>query len=220
MIEMESKMKTGTCYIFGAGERSSCDILLSADDFVIAADGGFDYLETLGLRADVVLGDFDSVISNDLPSDILRYPAEKDDTDMMLAIKLGLEKGYREFAIFGGLGGRFDHTLANVQALSYLSKKGAVGTLYSDTYAIRVVSDGTISFGKEDSANRVGNICSIFSLSDVSVNVTIHGFKYETEDMTVSNSFPIGVSNEFTGKKAYVHVQKGTVAVFWNLPEQ
>jgi thiamine pyrophosphokinase len=215
---MEKKMKSGICYVFGAGEQSSCDISLSADDLVIAADGGFDYLERLGLRADVVLGDMDSVISHDLPSDVLRYPAEKDDTDMMLAVKLGLEKGYSEFAIYGGLGGRLDHTLANIQALSYLSKKGAIGTLFSDTFAISVVSDGTISFGKEHPANTLGNICSVFSLSDVSVNVSIQGFKYQTEDTTLSNSFPIGVSNEFTGKKAYVHVQKGTVAVYWNLP--
>lgn len=207
-------MKSGICYIFGAGERSNCEISLSADDFVIAADGGFDYLESLGLRADIVLGDFDSVISHDLPSDILRYPKEKDDTDMMLAIKLGLEKGYREFSIWGGLGGRVDHSIANLQALAYLSKKGATGTLFSDTYAIHVVSDGTISFGKEHPANVAGNICSVFSLSDVSVNVTIHGLKYETSDATLSNAFPLGVSNEFTGKKAFVHVQKGTVAVY------
>ena len=101
-------MSTGICYIFGAGERSGGGISLAPDDLVIAADGGFDYLEELGLRADYVLGDFDSVVSYDLPSDSIRYPKEKDDTDMMLAVKLGLEKNYTEFAIYGGLGGRRD----------------------------------------------------------------------------------------------------------------
>ena len=88
-------MENRICYIFGAGERSGCEISLSPEDFVIAADGGFDYLNDLGLRADVVLGDFDSVLSYELPSDSIRFPREKDDTDMMLAVKLGLEKGYR-----------------------------------------------------------------------------------------------------------------------------
>ena len=109
---MDSKI----CYIFGAGEQSSCDIRLSGSDLVIAADGGFDYLKKLGLRADIVLGDFDSLSdSQNLPEDFIRYPKEKDDTDMMIAIKEGLARGYRTFRIYGGLGGRLDHTIANLQ---------------------------------------------------------------------------------------------------------
>ena len=96
-----------TCYIFGAGDFTPCTIDLTSKDLVIAADGGYDYLIRLGLRADVVLGDFDSVTSPDLWDDAicekLTYPPEKDDTDMMLAIKLGLSRGYREFAIYGGM---------------------------------------------------------------------------------------------------------------------
>lgn len=207
------------CYIFGAGERSQCEISLAADDLVIAADGGFDYLNDLGLRADLVIGDFDSVISYDLPSDCIRYPKEKDDTDMMLAIKLGLEKGYREFAIYGGLGGRLDHTLANIQALVYLSQKGGAGTLWSDSCAIRVVTDSTISFNKHDDCNFEGNICSVFSISDICVNVTIQGLKYEISGTNLTYGFPIGVSNEFTGKKVQISVNKGTIAVLWYLPQ-
>ena len=213
---MESKI----CYIFGAGEQTLCNIELSPEDLVIAADGGFDYLLSIGLRADYVIGDFDSVLSYALPSDSIRYPKEKDDTDMMLAVKLGLEKGYHEFIIYGGLGGRLDHTLANIQVLTYLSRNGALGTLYSNDYALRVVTDGTISFGKDAPENTLGNTISIFSLSDVSVNVTLVGFKYEIEDENLTNAFPLGISNEFTGKKAYVNVKKGTVAVLWYLPSR
>lgn len=208
------------CYVFGAGERSACDISLSPEDLVIAADGGFDYLEDLGLRADYVLGDFDSVLSYELPSDCIRYPKEKDDTDMMLAVKLGLEKGYTEFVIYGGLGGRLDHTLANIQVLTYLSRHGAEGTLYTSSYALRVVSDGTISFGKDLPENTPGNLCSVFSLSDTCSSVTIRGLQYETDNITLTNAFPLGISNEFTGKKAYIHVEKGTIAVLWYLPVQ
>ena len=211
-------MSSGICYIFGAGERSDNTISLTPDDLVIAADGGFDYLEELGLRADYVLGDFDSVLSFDLPSDSIRYPKEKDDTDMMLAVKHGLEKGYSEFMIYGGLGGRLDHTLGNIQVLAYLSKNGASGTLYASDHAVRVVSNGTISFGKDLPENVTGNICSVFSLSDKSLSVTIHGLKYETDSITLTNSFPLGISNEFTGKKAYIHVEKGTIAVLWYRP--
>lgn len=211
---MDSKI----CYIFGAGERSSCDIQLSADDLVIAADGGFDYLKEIGLRADIVLGDFDSVANyQDLPGDFIRYPKEKDDTDMMIALKEGLERGYTVFRIYGGLGGRLDHTLANIQALTYLSGNHATGTLYSDDYAISVITDGSISFGKDTPENAAGNICSVFSLSDVSVGVTIQGMKYNLDGVTLTNGFPLGVSNEFTGKKSYIHVEKGTLAVYWGI---
>ena len=210
-------MESEICYIFGAGEQTPCDVSLSPKDLVIAADGGFDYLEKLGLRADIVLGDFDSVLSSELPPDSLRYPPDKDDTDMMLAARLGLKKGYREFIIYGGLGGRLDHTLGNIQVLTYLSRHGAAGTLYGKDHALRVVTDGTIAFGKEHPDNAAGNLCSVFSLSDISVNVTIQGLKYEIEDVSLTNSFPLGISNEFTGKKAYINVKKGTLAVFWQI---
>ena len=184
---------------------------------MIAADAGFDYLNDLGLRADVVLGDFDSVISYDLPSDSLRYPKEKDDTDMMLALKLGLERGYTEFRIYGGSGGRLDHTLANLQALTYLSRRGAQGILWGENYGIQVVTDGTISFSKDLEENEPGTLVSVFSLSDISEDVIIKGLKYEVDNVTLSHDFPLGVSNEFTGKKAFVHVKKGTIAVLWYL---
>lgn len=208
-------MNTGICYIFGAGDRTSCHIELAEEDLVIAADGGFDYLEEIGLRADCVLGDFDSVESYNLPSDCIRYPRKKDDTDMMLAARLGLDKGYTEFRIYGGLGGRLDHTLGNIQVLTYLSRQGAMGTLIGDTYSLRVVTDSVVTFGKDLPENRAGNLCSVFSLSDVSVNVTIQGLEYEVEGTTLTNSFPLGISNEFTGRKGIISVQKGTLAVLW-----
>ncbi len=205
------------CYIFGAGDRSSHTIELSPDDLVIAADGGFDYLEEIGLRADIVLGDFDSVVSYDLPSDAIRYPKDKDDTDMMIAVKLGLEKGYKEFAIFGGLGGRLDHTLGNIQLLTYISKQGAAGTLYCDEYAIQVVNAGSIVLGKDTTFNVAGNLCSVFALDRHCHNVTIQGLKYEVTGADWYNHLPIGVSNEFTGKRAVVSCTKGSIAVLYHM---
>lgn len=206
-------MNTSICYIFGAGERTPCHITLSPGDLVIAADGGFDYLESVGLHADYVLGDFDSVQSPYLPSDSIRYPSKKDDTDLMLATKLGLEKGYTHFAIYGGLGGRLDHTIGNIQILTYLSHNGAYGTLYGKDFTLQVISNGSLSFSKDSPENIAGNLCSIFSLSDESHNVTIQGLEYEVEGITLTNGFPLGISNTFTGKKSFVSVQKGTLAV-------
>lgn len=170
---------------------------------VIAVDGGFDYLEKIGLRADYVIGDFDSVsASSHLPSDCIRHPKEKDDTDMMLAARhLVWKKDTQILKFMAGLGGRLDHTLANIQTLTFLNRHNAVGTLIGDDYALKVVTNGVITFGKDLPENTTGNICSVFSLSDVSTNVTIQGFHYEIEGATLTNSFPLGVSNEFTGRK-------------------
>lgn len=213
-------ISNGICYIFGAGERSSCVDTPAEDSFIIAADGGFDYLMDLGLQADVVLGDFDSIRSSRyLPPDSIRYPKEKDDTDMMLAAQLGLENGYTEFVIYGGLGGRLDHTLANIQVLVYLARHGASGILYSDTYAITVVRDGSISFPAGHPANQPENICSVFAIDDISVGVSIKGLKYQLSGINMANSYPLGVSNEFTGEDVSISVEKGTIVVLWYLPE-
>lgn len=209
-------MDTPVCYIFGAGEFSPCEITLSDDDLVIAADGGYDHLINMGLRADIALGDFDSVTSYEIWEDNIcekfTYPPEKDDTDMMLAIKLGLSKGYKNFAIYGGLGGRLDHTLANIQALSFIACEGAQAVLYHEHYALTAIKDSSFTLPKDTSG-----YISIFSLSDKSENVTIKGLKYQVEGTVLTNNFPLGVSNEAIGKKGIISVENGTLLILWNL---
>lgn len=207
-------MDDSICYIFGAGEFTPCQITLNDNDLVIAADGGYDHLIGMGLRADVVLGDFDSVTSDELWGDTisekLTYPPEKDDTDMILAIRLGLSKGYENFAIYGGLGGRLDHTLANIQALSHLAEKGAKGILYHEDYTLTVIHNSSYTIPKD-----ISGYVSVISLSDTSENVTIKGLKYELNGTTLSNTFPVGVSNEAIGKKGIISVENGTLLILW-----
>ncbi len=208
-------MDTPVCYIFGAGEFSPCEITLTDTDLVIAADGGYDHLIRMGLRADVALGDFDSVTSYEIWEDNIcekyTYPPEKDDTDMMLAIKLGLSRGFRSFAIYGGLGGRLDHTLANIQALSYLASEGAQAILYHEDYELTVIKNSSFILPKD-----LTGYVSVFSLSDKSENVSIKGLKYQIEGATLSNTFPLGVSNEAIGKKGIISVEKGILLILWN----
>ena len=208
-------MNIPICYIFGAGEFVPCDITLTESDLVIAADGGYDHLLQIGLRADVVIGDFDSVTSSEIWEDTicekLTYPPEKDDTDMMLAIKLGLSRGFGQFNIYGGLGGRLDHTVANIQALSFLAEHSAQGILHHPDYELTVIKNSSFTVAKD----KTGYI-SVFSLSDTSENVTIKGLEYELEGATLTNSFPLGVSNAATGKKGIISVDRGTLLITWN----
>lgn len=208
-------MDTPVCYIFGAGEFSPCEITLNDCDLVIAADGGYDHLIRMGLRADIVLGDFDSVTSPEIWEDTIcekyTYPPEKDDTDMILAIRLGLAKGFLSFAIYGGLGGRLDHTLANIQALSYLAGEGAHAVLYHKDYELTVIRNGSFTLSKD-----ISGYVTVLSLSDKSENVTIRGLKYEIQGHTLTNTFPLGISNEAIGKKGIISVENGTLLILWH----
>ena len=114
----------GVCYIVGAGECTE-EFLPQAGDLLIAADGGYRHLAARGLVPDLLLGDFDSLEGRLPDCPTLRYPAEKDDTDTALAIAAGEERGYREFRIYGALGGaRIDHTVAMLATLLACARRG------------------------------------------------------------------------------------------------
>lgn len=116
----------GICYIFAALPSGPLPAI-GPEDYVIAADAG--YMQLGGIRPDLVVGDFDSLGFAPENERVVRHPARKDDTDTLLAVKLGLEKGCTRFVILGGLGGRLDHTIANIQTLSYLAARAARGCL-------------------------------------------------------------------------------------------
>lgn len=141
------------CYIFGAGSFYGLDRRPRAGDFIIAADGGWLACRKTGITPDLLLGDFDSLSTRpDFPN-ILRVPVEKDDTDTMLAVKTGLERGETEFHIYGGMGGRrTDHTIANFQALLYLARRGAQGWLYGQGERYTAVCGGDFTFPARDRA--------------------------------------------------------------------
>ena len=149
------------CHIVGAGERSGLVPDPGPKDWVIAADGGYARLLALGIPADLVVGDFDSLAW------------EKDETDMLAAIRLGLKKGYRAFYLYGGTGGRTDHTLANLQCLAFLSKRGARGFLFGANEAITAITDGEIAWGPGGRGT-----VSVFAHGGRAEGVSIRGLKY------------------------------------------
>lgn len=203
-------MRERICYVFGAGEATPCSVKPEKDDLVIAADGGYDFAAALGLKVDILIGDLDSIKEQALPGNHITHPKEKDDTDMMLVLKYALEKGYYRFEIYGGLGGRLDHTIANLQALTFLAKKGASAILHGENYKITTVHNSFITFPAKDTG-----IISVFSLSDKSKGVSIKGLKYPVRHGELTNDFPLGISNEFIGKEVTISVRKGTLGVLW-----
>ena len=134
-----------SCIIFCAADFFGLVEPVGPEDFIIAADGGLRHTQALGITPNEIIGDFDSL--GYTPQGATVFPVEKDDTDCMLAIKRGLERGCRRFVIYGGLGGkRLDHTMANFQSLGYLATHGALGFLVGDRSLVCAIKDGGLRF--------------------------------------------------------------------------
>ena len=198
------------CIIFCAAEFDQLLAPIAPGDFAIAADGGLRHVERVGITPDVILGDFDSL--GYTPDCAQVFPVEKDDTDAMLAVRLGLDRGFREFILYGSLDGpRLDHTVANFQTLQFLADRGARGCLVGKMSIVTVLKNGKISFP----ARFRGNF-SAFCMGADAQNVTIRGLHYPLESGTLTSGFPLGVSNHFTGKTATVSVQNGSLLLIWD----
>ena len=203
-------MTCENCYIVGAGERINILPAPEQGDLLIAADGGYAWLKDNGLEPDLVVGAFDSMAEPAGVAHLLRLPRVKDDTDTMAAVRLGQDRGYRRFHIFGGTGGRFDHTLANLQLLAWLSRREERGWLYGPDWTATAITGGALEFGPEHRG-----MISVFAHSDRARGVTIEGLKYSLSGSELDNGFSLGVSNEFTGVPSRVSVEEGTLLIVW-----
>ena len=207
-------MRKGKCILIGAGDLTVGAINKTEADFVIAIDGGMAYLNLLELEPDLIIGDFDSVtetdrkalaiLERDYPEKVIRLNPEMDDTDMLYALKYALERGFREFRLYAATGGRIDHTMANIQCLLYLKNHEATGYLMDGNAMTMIIKNETVCF-QEDLEGYLSLLC----LSNKAEGVDIRGMKYELTDYTMTNDFPIGISNEFIGKKAEISVKNG-----------
>lgn len=199
----------GSCVIFCAAEFDALARPLAEDDFVIAADGGLRHTEKLGIVPQEILGDFDSL--GYTPTGANVFPVEKDDTDAMLAVRRGLELGYREFVLYGSVdGSRLDHTVANFQTLQFLADRGAAGYLVGRDFLITVVKEGAIAFPAG-----CRETLSVFCLGSDASDVTLEGLYYPLKNGTLTAGFPLGVSNHFTGDPARISVGRGSLLVLW-----
>lgn len=178
------------------------------DDLRIAADSGYRNALTLGETPELILGDFDSLGTTELPktAEILRVPAEKDFTDTQLAVDTALKKGATEIVIIGGLDGRLDHTLSNLAILEDLSKKRIPAVITNGFNRVRYIDSTSTLIGKSGF-----RYLSLLTLSQRAKGVSVEGCKYPLKNATLERSFQYAVSNEITGNCALISVRKGGV---------
>jgi len=205
-----------TCYLVGAGDFTARGFAPQNGDFVIAADAGYLALAKLGVRPGLLVGDFDSLADRPEGIPLRIFPVEKDDTDMGIAIAEGWARGYRDFALYGADGGRADHTLANLQLLGGLSRRGALARMVCPRYDVFALTHGTLILPERP----VGTLVSVFCHGARARGVTLNGLKFPLDQDTHTCDRPLGVSNEYASGKASVTVGRGTLLIFTALAPQ
>jgi len=185
---------------------------LSREDFIACADAGYLVCKSAGAKPDIVIGDFDSLpeaLSDEIEGlgiERIIHPHEKDDTDTMLCAKYGIALGFEKFLIVGGIGGDFRHTIANVQTLSFLMDMDCSAELISGMEKLFMADGETLTLFRDpkpavpvEFTGAPGTKFSVFSFSERSSGVYVQNSKYELSDAVLTQSYPVGVSNEFIG---------------------
>ena len=181
------------------------------DDLVIAADAGYHNAQKMGVTPRLLLGDLDSLNKTEkLPNDleILQVPAEKDDTDTQLAVKVALERGAKQIVIIGGLDGRLDHTLSNLAILEHLAEKHISAVITNGQNRARFLRNNGVILLREQF-----RYFSILAADPVVKGVSVDGCKYPLKKATLSRTNQYAVSNEIVGNCALIEIKKGGVWV-------
>ncbi len=199
---------TARAVILAAGPMESYAFFKAEPtDFVICADGGYRHAERLGLTPHILLGDFDS-FSGKRPEHlkVLQFPAEKDETDLQLAMTVAIEKGYKCLWILGAMGGRVDHFLGNIGLLSWAAAR--------DVYAVLESADTRVQL-VEKTARILKRESFYLSLLPVSGDaiVSVRGVKYPAENKKFRAGDTLGISNEIVDDVAEISVHEGTILV-------
>jgi len=204
-----SEQRSGhSCLIIAGGEFAPLPAGLSFD-YCIACDRGCELASRLGVKADLIVGDFDSascVPAGDVP--VVKLPVMKDDTDTMSAVKTALEQGYSELHIACALGGRLDHTIANIQTAAFVRSRGGHCHIYGKEAELTVIRNEELRLPRKENS-----YLSVFAYGGPCTGVSLAGTKYPLADASLDPCFPLGVSNEWASDEAVIAVKNGMLAV-------
>lgn len=184
----------------------------------IAVDGGLDATDKLGIIPDYIVGDFDTVdaalldkYTDNSDINIVRLVPEKDYTDTHTAICRAVEKKPDEIVIFGGVGSRIDHSIANILLLQIPMKQGIPAYIVNKNNKIYAV-DSSCTIHKK---TLFGPYISILPFGEAATGITLEGFKYPLNDYTmcVDKDISIGISNEIIEDVAKIKIKSGKVLV-------
>lgn len=180
---------------------------LQPGDFIVACDAGYRNAARLGVRPDLIVGDFDSAPQPVTDRETIVLPHVKDDTDTQFAARWLLEHGYREIVLLGALGGaRVEHMFANISTGLYLALQGVQVVLADARSEMHyLLPDRPLALERKD-----WMYLSVFALGGPMTGVTLEGVYYPLQDATLTElDYPLGTSNEFTRSVAHLRCAGG-----------
>lgn len=205
--------KSAKCVIISGAPDCSTDYIksnISENDFIICADGGYKYAQKCNIKPDLLVGDFDSYGGSvDENIQVVRLNVHKDDTDTMHCAQIALEKGFKEVVILSAIGGRIDHSFANISVLQYFAKNNVSAKIITENEILTVATSGESLF-----ENLKGYTFSVFPFGCGSVTVSYEGkVGYKAKSLTLYSSCPMGVSNVFQSDSVKIIVEQGNALI-------
>lgn len=184
-----------------------------AATFVICADGGASHLKKFGIKPDVLVGDFDSIDSEDLEYykslnvEIIKYRFDKDMTDTEIAVGIAVKRGFEDITIIGGSGTRWDHSLSNVFLLKQLLDLNVRGRIVNEQNEIILTSCNIKIEGMD------GFKISLLPLTEKVEGITTRGLLYPLNDESLCMGESRGLSNQFSQESAQIFIKSGILMI-------
>lgn len=191
-------------------------------DLVIAADGGAARALSWGLVPHLVIGDMDSLADGHRAELAARgcrfvvHPRAKDETDLELALTYAVQQGAQEIVVLGALGGRLDHTLANILLLALPALVGVAVSIVEGRVDVRLLRSGEVATVEGEP----GDLVSLLPLGGQAHGVTTIGLAWPLYGESLRLGFTRGISNEMVAPKAEIRVDSGYLVIVHSPPPE
>ena len=183
------------------------EVVTGSYDYIICSDGGANHAYSMNIVPDYIIGDYKSKKVK-----FEKFPTKKDETDTELCIELSDKLKAKEIHLIGALGGRIDHTIANINLLYYIRKRGITPKIISEKEEIYIAMDEEITIYGE-----IGDIISILPIKNDAKGVTLNNLEYPLEDYDIEFSRPLGISNVMTDVNCSIKVKEGSLIIIKNI---
>ncbi len=177
---------------------------------VVAADGGLRNALALDLFLDLVIGDMDSADpvllaqAEERGAEIQSFPAEKDETDLELALVAAAALGCDPIRVIGGIGDRLDQTIGNVYLLALPTLSGRDVKLVSGRQTTWLAFPGEIVVNGQP-----GDTLSLLPVSSAATGIVTDQLKYSLRHETLQFGPARGMSNVLLEREAHVTFESG-----------
>ncbi|MGL6105347.1 thiamine diphosphokinase [Romboutsia sp.] len=192
-------------------------MLKESYDYIICADGGANHTYKMNIVPHYIIGDLDSIDSNIIKHykecnvKFEKFPTKKNETDSEICIYLAETLKAKEIHLIGALGGRIDHTIANINLLYYIKNKGIIPKIISEKEEMYIAMNEEITISGEK-----GNIISVIPTNGDAKGVTLKHLEYPLERHCMKFSVPLGISNVMTKDICSIRVDEGSLIIVNN----